>query len=149
MRYLGIDPGKSGALAVIIPHKRGVLLFPFEKLLDCEIWNLFKLHGGPGSRATIESVHAFPGQGVVSMFSFGTNFGFLKACLIASGTFHSFVTPQRWQKELNIVRTEEEKKRKDKTVTLRKAQKLFPKWMEFSHKTADAALLAYYCKRYL
>ena len=55
----------------------------------------------------IEKVHAMPGQGVTSMFSFGYAYGAVKA-LAETFVEHEVidVTPQKWKKHFNLLGTE-------------------------------------------
>jgi hypothetical protein len=48
----------------------------------------------------IEKVHAMPGQGVTSMFTFGSGFGELKALAKILGAPWFLVTPQEWKKRV-------------------------------------------------
>lgn len=73
MIYIGIDPGKKGALAVIDTEAPApVIAVPFS-----ERGYLAELRGiDPGkSIVALEKVAAMPGQGVTSMFNFGCGFG--------------------------------------------------------------------------
>jgi crossover junction endodeoxyribonuclease RuvC len=48
----------------------------------------------------IEKVHAMPGQGVTSMFSFGEGYGGLKGVCATLGLPYNLVTPQAWKKKV-------------------------------------------------
>lgn len=52
------------------------------------------------SEATVyvEKVHAMPGQGVTSTFTFGKNFGGLLGAIAALSFPYRLVTPQAWKK---------------------------------------------------
>jgi crossover junction endodeoxyribonuclease RuvC len=52
------------------------------------------------THAYFEKVGARPGQGVRSMFTFGTGFGTLRGVLAALGIPYTEVPPQQWQKVL-------------------------------------------------
>lgn len=97
MTYIGIDPGKDGALAVLCEGGLGsvVPFYPdaYKSLLGAV--------NGP-ALAVLEHVGAMPGQGVTSMFSFGENFGYLKGLLEAFEIPYELVRPQRWKKEFGI-----------------------------------------------
>ena len=99
MSILGIDPGRSGAWALISisgeymasglcpdsPQGMVMDLLPYSKTIQM---------------CSLELVHAFPGQGVTSMFSFGTNFGMWQGILASFGIPYHFVTPQKWMAEV-------------------------------------------------
>lgn len=134
MHFIGIDPGKSGGVAVI--SENGAFAY---KMPDTErdIFELIQEVGGLECFATIEKVHAMPKQGAKSTFSFGQNYGMLRAFLIACGIPFDEVSPQKWQKELGC------QTKGDKNVTKAKAQQLYPD-IKITHAIADALLIAKY-----
>ena len=105
--FLGIDPGVSGAFAVLnyLGEVACVGLwedrdsfYKFENLKDIK-------------SCALEKVGAMPGQGVCSMFTFGQNFGHWLGTLEILKIPYGLVTPQRWQKEvLDFIPTKEAKK---------------------------------------
>ena len=114
MIVCGIDPGLSGALAVINDeHDCESMLMPTmgeksQKIVD----------GGAVARflgehnvefAVVEYVSARPGQGVTGMFRFGTAYGIVIGVLQAACIPHRFVTPAKWKKEMGLS--------KDKTLS--------------------------------
>ena len=141
---LGIDPGKSGGLAVIWPCGAEV-----HKMPDTErdLWDCIRELVPNGGRAYIEKVHAMPGQGVTSMFSFGQNYGMLRAFLVAHGIPFETVTPAKWQREfalpsLKAAGSPSAKKNAHKA----RAQELFPS-LRITHAVADALLIAEWGRR--
>ena len=150
MIYIGVDPGKSGAIAEIWEppaHVRAVRASKFADKTPADMCSLFSNLSGGGVFALIEKVHAMPGQGVTSMFSFGYSAGMLEAFLVAAGIPYEFVRPQEWQKEFGLIfrgknLTATEKKNRHKAA----AQQLFPD-MTITHANADALLIAEYCRR--
>ena len=139
--YIGIDPGTSGALAVIelgcISH-----VLSFEKVTERDIietlTDLVNEYGD--TFAALESVHAMPKQGVSSTFKFGKAYGFIRGVLLAVGIPFEDVTPQTWQRELKCLT------KGDKNVSKAKAQQLFP-GVKVTNKTADSVCLAEYARR--
>jgi hypothetical protein len=139
MNYLGIDPGKSGALGLVdddgqhVDHiklsetPRDVWLWLAERQLDICF-------------GVLEKVHAMPRQGVSSTFKFGTSFGFCLGLLVAAGVRHELATPARWQKTMGC------RTGGDKNVSKAAAQRLFPS-IKITHANADALLLADYARR--
>jgi crossover junction endodeoxyribonuclease RuvC len=98
--WLGIDPGKKGAITLIDEHG-GLQFFPWPKdddlreIRDILIkWKREYIIKG----CLLEKVHAMPGQGVTSMFSFGTNFGCWIMALAFADIPYELITPQKWQK---------------------------------------------------
>jgi len=106
--YIGIDPGKSGGIAVINTVDDLVSVTPMifdGKLIDFKrMAQWIKAHYGghprlsPSVLAVIEKVGAMPGQGVVSMFSFGVSTGGMLGILGALEISTIQVPPQRWKK---------------------------------------------------
>ena len=141
MYYIGIDPGKDGALAIL---SEGVLCeaIPY----DTQAYKS-ALSGLPGpSVAVLEHVNAMPGQGVTSMFTFGEGFGYLKGLLEAYGIPYELVRPQKWKKAFGI---------SGKNQSVEVCKRLFPdvnlKKTERCKKDhdgmAEAILMALYAKR--
>ena len=142
--FMGIDPGQSGGIAVIRGTGR-VMILELMPVTERDIW--LRLKGLTVHKAYIEKVHAMPQQGVSSTFKFGCGYGGLRMALTAAGIPFDEVTPQAWQKALGIVkRAKTESKNDHKKKLLQKAQQLFPN-VKITLKTADALLIAEYCRR--
>ena len=156
--FIGSEPGKQGGLVYI---QGGEICYTQMPSTEREIWNWFDEIPEPEGPlkeriAVIEKVHAMPGQGVTSMFTFGQGYGFLRACLIASGIRFQEVTPRTWQKEVGVpAKPKELTKPEHKLRLLAIAQQLFPRmplWKEKKAKgrqlaVCDALLIAEYCRR--
>jgi crossover junction endodeoxyribonuclease RuvC len=137
MKILGLDPGKSGGLAVVGDGSADASKFGAT---ERDIWDAIRMAAGACDFAYIERVGAFPGQGVSSTFKFGQSYGFLRACLVAAGIPFEAVTPAKWQRSLACL------SKGDKNVTKAKAQELFPA-LTITHAIADALLIAEYGRR--
>ena len=138
--FAGIDPGASGAIAVIDG--------------DSQVCGVIKNSETPGDLsafllsyvsthrvwALIEQVSAMPKQGVSSTFKFGTSYGMLQGLLVAHGVVWQNVTPRIWQSEMRCLT------KGNKNITKAAAQQLWPK-EKITHATADALLLAELCRR--
>jgi crossover junction endodeoxyribonuclease RuvC len=107
MRVIGIDPGLTGALAVIDEHH----------VVSVEDMPVYQIRSGkkvkqtldlptlrnllaaqPIDHVVIERVAARPGQGTASMFNFGYGAGAVYGLVVGLQIPCSFVTPQAWQK---------------------------------------------------
>lgn len=101
--YIGIDPGKNGALA-IIRESKGVSLVDFDLKAYINLLSYFKSSiKSYGMFIGIERVHAMPREGVKSSFSFGERVGELKG-IISTLDFDNnteWIQPQTWQKHIN------------------------------------------------
>lgn len=145
--HLACDPGINGGLAFIPdndPSKAWAVKMP-ETIGDLwEVINNIALYNCQGEMAGVhcclESVHSMPGQGVASSFKFGRGFGNLEMALTASGIPFTYVTPQKWQKELGCLT------KGDKNVSKSRSQQLFPH-IKVTHAIADSLLIAEYCRR--
>ena len=157
MRYTGLDPGLSGAIAVIEGSKVVTCIMPTiplgkKRVLDnLTLSNFFMGYDPANCYAILEEQHAMPKQGVTSMFSIGYGFGTLKQCLVDFGIPHEVVRAQIWQKEFGI----SGRKGNTKAQALQICQNLFPGLnllaTERSKKPhegiVDAVLIAEFAKR--
>lgn len=137
--FIGIDPGQSGGIAVLSDVAPAIAWKMPETERD--VWDFFVGYMmGPDAFAMIEKVGAMPKQGVSSTFKFGKNYGMLRGMLVAACVPFAEVPPGVWQRCLNCL------SKGDKSVTKARAQQLFPT-LRITHATADALLLAEYCRR--
>ena len=133
MKLIGIDPGKSGGIAIISNDECFAIPMPET---ERDIYDYLK-DNSKDAFCIIEQVHAMPGQGVTSMFTFGMGYGGLRMALVAAAIPFETVTPQKWQKALQC------QTKGDKNVSKRRAQELYPK-LKITHAIADAILIAHY-----
>jgi len=145
MIFIGIDPGSSGGIAAIMESHTEA--HSFKRTNPYWISGFIESLGDTlMALAMIEKVHAMPGQGVVSTFNFGVSFGMLEGFLIGSGVPYERVTPQAWQKDYGLFKlpggSHTDKKNRHKAL----AHELFPD-LNITHATADALLIADYCRR--
>ncbi len=146
--YIGIDPGQTGAMALIWPGD-AVMIIDYDD--PCGVGELRSLWDSHEYEvvACIEKVHSMPKQGVVSSFKFGTNFGIWQGRLEILQIPYDFVTPQKWQKEMFDSMTKTDRK----TMSLDRARRLFPETapkylpLKKHHNRAEALLIAEYCRR--
>lgn len=148
MIFIGIDPGNSGAAAVIDERMSIIGLFdwPGDEVQAAGLLRSMRLM--KTSHAAIEKVHAMPKQGVVSVFKFGTNYGIWKGILAAMEIPFHEVTPRAWQKGVIS-------KARDKKPSIAAAMRLFPSAELVGPRggtkdgRADALLIAYWLLRQL
>ena len=146
MIYLGIDPGKSGALAYIT-EDGAVNVFKFDDGLYT--YTLRQIAAQGPAVCCLEHVSAMPGQGVTSMFHFGENFGFIQGLLFAYGIRFELVRPQKWKKEFSITG--------NKNSSIAVCKRLFPdvsllpseRCRKDHDGMAEALLMAEYARRRL
>lgn len=146
MIYIGIDPGKKGALAGIDTEAPAPFAVPFSERGYLDV--LRDIDPGK-SIVALEKVAAMPGQGVTSMFNFGCGFGWIQGILEALRFPYELVPPQRWKKAFGVT--------SDKHTSIRAAQRLFPgvsllaspRCRIENDGMAEALLLAEYARRNL
>jgi len=146
MIILGIDPGKTGAVACWFEHERKVEVFRFKERSDHEIAEHIRMFDpiGVEVKAFVEGVHAFPKQGVSSAFNFGRGYGFLLGCLAMRRIPYDIISPMRWQREIFInKRLKNETKPQFKKRMKAVAQRLYPN-SDVTADTADAVLIMHY-----
>jgi len=134
---MGIDPGKSGAMALLSLDKKDTFIYPFSKHTTFDLAEVFKDWAPEVTMCYIEKVHSMPKQGVVSSFSFGKNFGWYLGVLDAHQIPYDFISPMKWQNALSC------RTGGDKNITKAKAQQLYPS-IKITHAIADALLIATY-----
>ena len=96
--FLGIDPGKSGAFGIIDSNHQFVTAELWDERILAPIANAHRNGSCFISHAVLEKVHAMPGQGVTSMFTFGTNFGEWRGMLLSNQISFDQIHPTRWMK---------------------------------------------------
>ena len=142
MKIIGIDPGLSGAIAVLENNK---VLNMFDipvmsegkknkrQLNSALLVNLIKenIENGEEVAVVVEQVNAMPGQGVTSMFNFGQSFGVLKGIFSAMQIPMDFVSPVKWKKFFNLINT-------NKDASRTKAIEIYPYFSSKLSKKKDA-----------
>lgn len=149
---IGIDPGKKGGIALVSAKGGLTHVYPMPEA-EREIVRLLRLVCGTSRHgltvAYVEKVGAMPGNGVVSMFSFGRNVGILIGTLHAEGVPVHEIRPKEWQ--TICVKN----KPTPKSRALATARKLWPGQAFLATKRSkiphdgmiDAALIAEYGRR--
>jgi len=149
--YVGIDPGKTGAIAFVCYHGQDSLTLVHDVPLvngDYNFYEMWKLLGNliqqhAATYLTLEKQQAMPKQGVSSTFSTGRGYGAWEAlCWITTPDFE-IVSPRKWKKKLGLT--------SDKEQSRELAIKLYPSMKDMlarkrDHNRAEALLLAHYTK---
>jgi hypothetical protein len=157
--WVGIDPGKRGAIAAVDHRAKIQHCLPLEgdpKTLhewlttknDFYIRHVF-----------LEKAQSLTGQGVRGIFTYAEEYGILQGILITTQTPYTLIPPQKWQKTM-FVGTKAMNglnKRDPKERALEAANRVFTKKKSFWLKNdrckkphdgmVDAALLAEACRR--
>jgi len=144
--YLGIDPGKSGAICSVDVYGNPEIVVKADAT-NRDMWKaLSDVSIDHKCRAVIELVNAMPNQGVASTFRFGESFGILLGLLTAAEIPFERVRPSLWCKEFGLKRRNGESGTDWKNRHKQLAQEMFP-GIGITHATADALLIAEYCRR--
>lgn len=148
--FVGIDPGKNGALAAI-RGSEGSMLVPFED--DGESYinvfrRLFSIHRNTWSPVyvMVEKVWAMPHEGVSSAFSFGMNLGLICGIVKSIGFDVEYATPQQWQKHFGVTGDKQEHIAKAKELFPAANLKRTPRCKKDHDGFADAILIAEYLR---
>lgn len=148
--YLGIDPGKSGALAFIDPQRALIEIFdmpvqslgPNSKRSEVAGDAVGRMvRGRQTEEAFIEDVWSMTNDGHVGAFSFGDAYGTVKGVLGALDIPFTRVRPQVWKKTMRVTA--------DKNLSRQRAMELIPAAAAFFARVkddgrAEAALIALY-----
>lgn len=143
--YLGIDPGASGGIAALIRHEQKAIHL---SITERQIWEAVNLWQGTNAVACIEWIHpAIKGIGKSPMSKLYGSYMALRMALTAANISHEIVRAQDWQKGLGIPKRKiNENRTQWKNRLKQRAEQFFPN-MKVTNATADALLIALYCKR--
>ena len=122
MKIFGIDPGLSGAIA-ILENKKVLDLFDMpvmaegkknkKQLNSAQLVNIIRENTDTNNESVVivEQVNAMPGQGVTSMFNFGQTFGAIKGICAALNLPIFFVRPSKWKKHFELINSSKDASR--------------------------------------
>ena len=122
MRIIGIDPGLSGAIAVLDNNKvLKIYDMPTmaegkknkRQLNSAQLVNIIKenIKNYEEISVVVEQVNAMPGQGVTSMFNFGQTFGAIKGVCAALNLPVFFIRPSKWKKYFELINSSKDSSR--------------------------------------
>ena len=122
MKVVGIDPGLSGAIA-ILENNKVIDIFDMpvmsegkknkRQLNSAQLANILRENKLDNEEiaVVVEQVNAMPGQGVTSMFNFGQTFGAIKGVCAALGLPIFFVRPSKWKKHFELINSSKDSSR--------------------------------------
>ncbi len=122
MRIIGIDPGLSGAIAILDDlNISDIFDMPVmsegkknkNQLNSAQLVNIIKKNilTDKETIVIVEQVSAMPGQGVTSMFNFGQTFGAIKGVCAALKLPIFFVRPSKWKKYFELINSSKDSSR--------------------------------------
>tara|TARA_Y100001951_G_C11212801_1_gene223965 strand:+ start:227 stop:694 length:468 start_codon:yes stop_codon:yes gene_type:complete len=149
--YLGIDPGFSGALAVLdeklqVVHYQDMPVIEVankRELDEPELRNIFQRFSPHYARLTvgIEKSQTMPNQGIVSSGRYMASYGFLRGLCVGMGLPYILIRPPSWKKVMLVDMP------KEKGASIQKVGQLYPD-IKFTrkkdHGICDAILIARY-----
>jgi crossover junction endodeoxyribonuclease RuvC len=147
MTIIGIDPGKSGGISVIQGEHVQLYVMPLTADGNISGKRIAEIIGAfQPNYIFVEKVHAMPGQGVTSMFTFGEGYGRILGALEALGESYELIAPQTWKK---VVLKDTAK---DKTAAIAFCERSYPnvsllatdKCKKAHDGKADALCIAHY-----
>ena len=122
MKIIGIDPGSSGAIAILQNNKvLNIFDIPVmsegkknkRQLNSALLVSLLRenISNNEEVAVVVEQVNAMPGQGVTSMFNFGQTFGAIKGICAALDLPIFFVRPSKWKKHFELINSSKDSSR--------------------------------------
>ena len=112
-KYIAIDPGKSGGIAVL--HEDHVEAYKCPPTFK-EMAQLIKSIKKDTHLCILEKVHAFPTDARSSAFKFGTNYGAWMGILESNNVNYELVLPRKWQEDFQLPKEKKERKRELKQI---------------------------------
>lgn len=152
MLHVGIDPGKTGGLAMLSIKGKYVFMLPmpdnFIELKDFFV-KAKEFTYQNGIHCWLEKAQTMPKQGIVSAFNYGKHFGELCATMSLLEIPYTLVSPQKWTKAMH---SNSGPAPDAKAKTLMVARRLYPKenFLATSRSTVphkglvDALMIAHY-----
>jgi len=145
-KCIGIDPGKSGGVAVIEEDGTTTVYKCPSEVKDMALLIGMCLENVAAYRTAVflEKVWAFPTDARKTAFVFGTNYGQWQGILASHELEIRYVTPKEWQAHFNIEKGLPKKVRKKqlKDIAIKNNSGI----NKITLSTADALLIAVYGK---
>ena len=145
--HIGIHPGLTGAIAKVQGGNIEVWDMPTLELRNKRFVNapmladLISSIRTPECEVILERVSARPGQGVTSMFSFGTSCGIIQGIIAALHLPLTLVSPQEWRKKMGVPKGKDGSRQRVLELRPDLASRFSRKK---DHGRADAVLMALY-----
>jgi len=149
--YIGIDPGKSGSICLLLPNDKIIFVDINEQpanLMD-SIKNISHSHE---LKIMLEKVGPMQLGGLTSAWNFGCNVCTIRTVLACTRLGYDTVPPKTWQKEVGVVIPPKTPPAKKKKITEAVAIRLFPNAEIYGSKgglidgRSDALMIAHYCR---
>ena len=141
-RYLTIDPGRNGGIAVLdndnvkaykCPEAFNLMAELIRKTVNDAYIDNYELV------CIMEKVWAFPTDARSFAFKFGMNYGIWIGILEANNLKYELVTPKKWQSDYDLSKVKKDRKNELKTI----AKAFYPKATLYN---ADAICIAVWAR---
>lgn len=137
LKILGVDPGKTGALALLDSVDGKIL--ELEDMPEAPGAISAIIRGWEPDVVVVEQVASRPNNSRPAAFTFGQFFGRIEEAASGSGVRLRRVTPTEWKRDMRLS--------SDKDLSRLRASERWPDWMlSFTRKSddgrAEAALIA-------
>lgn len=142
-KIIAIDPGNNGGIAVYSVDKGRVIEVVKMPETPQELLRFLRLYCF-NSICYLEKVQGLPGMSASSMFNFGKGYGHLEMSLLACKIPTISVTPQKWQKTLQLGNKGNKSTTVWKNKLKAKAEQLFPYVGKITLAVSDALLILQY-----
>lgn len=141
-KIIGIDPGVNGGLAVYSCDAKRIIEVVKMPATPQELLTFLRLYKF-NSVCYLERVQGMPGNSPSGMFNFGRGFGHIEMALLALKIPFTEVTPQKWQKALQLGHKGSKTATQWKNKLKERAQQLYPS-LKITLATSDSLLIVEY-----
>lgn len=143
-KIIAIDPGNNGGITIYSAEDKRVIESIKMPATPQELLNILKIYSF-NSVCYLEKVQGLPGMSGGGMFTFGRGYGHLEMALLCCKIPTVSVTPQKWQKELQLGNRGNKSTTEWKNKLKAKAEQLFP-YLKITLAVSDSLLILQYAK---
>ena len=143
-KIIAIDPGNNGGITIYSAEDKKVIESIKMPATPQELLNILKIYSF-NSVCYLEKVQGLPGMSGGGMFTFGRGYGHLEMALLCCKIPTVSVTPQKWQKELQLGNRGNKSTTEWKNKLKAKAEQLFP-YLRITLAVSDSLLILQYAK---
>jgi hypothetical protein len=144
-KLIAIDPGGNGGIVVYSLKTKEVVEVKKMPETPGELLSFLRIYSF-SARCYLEKVGGMPNNGGSRAFTFGRGFGHLEMALLACRIPVVEVTPQKWQKALQLGNKGRRTETQWKTKLKERAEQLFPEVGKITKATSDALLILEYAR---
>ena len=101
-RFIGIDPGQKGGIAII--DKQSIIEIEVHDIPKnaCDLYNILQHVDNADIFCMLEQAQPMPKQGVKGVFTYGIGYGKIIAVLEILGIPFQTIHPSVWKKEFSL-----------------------------------------------